>query len=62
LIVHGCFYTSESTKVFMIALEQALLKRGLPRKIYVDYTGKKQMPKFAQILFLGQEITLKTSA
>ena len=36
LIVHGCFYTSESTKVFMIALEQALLKRGLPRKIYVD--------------------------
>ena len=36
LIVHGCFYTSESTKVFMAALEQALLKRGLPRKIYVD--------------------------
>lgn len=36
LIVHGQFYVSESTKVFMGALEQALLKRGLPRKIYVD--------------------------
>jgi len=28
----------------------------------VDYTEKKQMPKFAQILFHGQEIALKTSA
>ena len=36
LIVHAQFYVSESTKVFMGALEQALLKRGLPRKIYVD--------------------------
>ncbi len=36
LIVHAQFYVSESTKVFMTALEQALLKRGLPRKIYVD--------------------------
>lgn len=36
LIVYARFYTSESTKVFMSALEQALLKRGLPRKLYVD--------------------------
>jgi len=36
LIVHGGFYMSESTKVFITALEQALLKRGLPRKLYVD--------------------------
>ena len=32
LILHGQFYVSESTKVFMGALEQALLKRGLPPK------------------------------
>lgn len=36
LIVYAGFYTSESTKAFMSALEQALLKRGLPRKLYVD--------------------------
>ena len=36
LIVHGCFYTSESTAAFITAFEQALLKRGLPRKLYVD--------------------------
>jgi hypothetical protein len=36
LTVHGCFYIPETTKAFMTALEQALLKRGLPRKIYVD--------------------------
>lgn len=36
LIVYAHFYTSESTKAFMSALEQALLKRGLPRKLYVD--------------------------
>jgi transposase InsO family protein len=36
LIVHGCFYTSESTEKFIAAFEQALLKRGLPRKLYVD--------------------------
>jgi len=36
LIVHGCFYTSESTAIFITAFEQALLKRGLPRKLYVD--------------------------
>jgi len=36
LIVHGCFYASESTAAFITAFEQALLKRGLPRKLYVD--------------------------
>jgi len=36
LILYGQFYTSETTKAFMHAFEQALLKRGLPRKLYVD--------------------------
>ena len=36
LIVHGGFYRSERTLSFMDAFEQALLKRGLPRKLYVD--------------------------
>lgn len=36
LIVYGQFYASENTQSFMHALEQAFLRRGLPRKLYVD--------------------------
>lgn len=36
LIPHGQFYTSESLVSFNLAFEQALLTRGLPRKLYVD--------------------------
>ncbi len=36
LIVYGRFYASENTGSFMHALEQAFLRRGLPRKLYVD--------------------------
>jgi transposase InsO family protein len=36
LVPHGEFYPSESLKCFTNAFEQALLKRGLPRKLYVD--------------------------
>ena len=36
LITHGQFYTSEALASFKLAFEQALLTRGLPRKLYVD--------------------------
>jgi len=36
LITHGKFYISESLISFKVAFEQALLTRGLPRKLYVD--------------------------
>lgn len=36
LVPHAGFYTSESVGSFLVALEQALLTRGLPRKIYTD--------------------------
>jgi transposase InsO family protein len=36
LICHGQFYLSEKLACYLQALEQALLKRGLPRKLYVD--------------------------
>jgi putative transposase len=36
LIPYGAFYLSESIGSFLTALEQALLTRGLPRKLYVD--------------------------
>jgi putative transposase len=36
LIPHAQFYLSETLDSFLDALRQALLKRGLPRKLYVD--------------------------
>lgn len=36
LIPHGEFYLSERLTSFLDAFEKALLKRGLPRKLYVD--------------------------
>ena len=36
LVPHGQFYLSEKLDSYLDALEQALLKRGLPRKLYLD--------------------------
>jgi transposase InsO family protein len=36
LCTHAEFYTSEKLDSYLDALRQALLKRGLPRKLYVD--------------------------
>jgi len=36
LITHGRFYSAESLSCLIQAFEQALLIRGLPRKLYVD--------------------------
>jgi len=36
LITHSQFYTSEKLDSYLDALKQALLKRGLPRRLYVD--------------------------
>jgi len=36
LVTHGAFYPSEGLGPFLEAFSRALLKRGLPRKLYVD--------------------------
>jgi transposase InsO family protein len=36
LVPHGEFYLSEALGFYLDAFEKALLKRGLPRKLYVD--------------------------
>ena len=36
LVTHGAFYPSEGLGSFLEAFSRALLKRGLPRKLYVD--------------------------
>lgn len=39
LITHGQFYLSERIDSYVNALQQALARRGLPRKLYVDNGG-----------------------
>lgn len=41
LIPHGEFYLSEKLTSFLDAFEKTLLKRGLPRKLYV---GNRSLP------------------
>src|SRR4030042_4971630 len=36
LVPHAQFYLSEGLSSYLEALEQALLRRGLPRKLYLD--------------------------
>jgi len=36
LIPHGQFYLSEGVEAYLDCLRQAILKRGLPRRLYVD--------------------------
>ena len=36
LIPYGAFFFSEGVQCYLEALEQAILTRGLPRKLYVD--------------------------
>ena len=45
LIPHGQFYFSEGLSCFMDAFRQALLKRGLPRKLY-SATGQTPFKRF----------------
>ncbi len=49
LITHGGFYLSEGIVSWLEALEKALLKRGLPRKLYVDNGAAYRSKHFEQI-------------
>ena len=48
LITNAQFYLAENLDCFRDCLS-ALEKRGLPRRLYVDYAEEKQMPKFLSI-------------
>lgn len=47
LIPHGAFYPSEGLGHFLEAFSQALSKRGLPRKLYVDNGSAFRSRQFA---------------
>jgi transposase InsO family protein len=62
LVTHAQFYLSESLDCFRDCLISALEKRGLPRRLYVDYAEEKQMPKFVSIFPASKEMASRTSA
>ena len=49
LIPFAAFYLSENLAAFLDAFEQALLKRGLPRKLYVDNGSAYRSHQFEHI-------------
>ncbi len=61
-ILYAEYYWDEKLPRMEDTFKKMILRWGIPEKVYLDYTEKKQMPKFACIYFPGREITLKTSA
>jgi putative transposase len=57
LIPHSEFYLSEATVSYLDAFEKALLKRGLPRKLYVD-NGAAFRSKHLQYITASLNIAL----
>jgi len=49
LVAHAQFYLSEGLESYLDALRQALLRRGLPRKLYVDNGPTFRSQHLAQI-------------
>lgn len=57
LIVYACFYLSETLASYLDALDNALSRRGLPRKLYVD-NGAAFRSKHLQYITASLAITL----
>ena len=62
LITAAKFYLRENIACFIDCLMLALQSRGLPRKLYVDYPERNEMPKFAGNSLPCKHIALQTSA
>jgi transposase InsO family protein len=60
LVVHAAFYATQDLAALRDALKQALLKRGLPRRLYVD-NGKIYRSRWLWLLAARLEIQLMHS-
>ena len=61
-IMYARYYWDEKLPRMEDCFRQAVLRWGLPERLYCDYTEKKQMPKFGRIFSQYKEIAFKTSA
>ena len=62
VIPYAAFAHGENTVAFLPVFKQALIRRGLPQRLFVDYPEEKQMPKFDGNLLPHKQIALQTSA
>ena len=58
----SAFAAAENTVAFLPVFKQALIRRGVPQRLYVDHAEKKQMPKSAGNLLWCKRLALQTSA
>ena len=61
-IMGARYYWDEKLPRMEDTFRRAVLRWGLPKRLYCDYPEKKQMPKFIRFFFPRKEIGLKTSA
>jgi putative transposase len=61
-IMAGRYYWDEKLPRMEDCFRRAVLRWGLPERLYCDYAEKKQMPKSGHLFFLCKEIAFKTSA
>ena len=61
-ILHAQYFWDEKLPRMEETFKTMILRWGIPVKVYLDYTEKKQMPKLNHISIPYREITQKTSA
>jgi len=61
-IMEARYYWDEKLPRMEDCFRRAVLRWGLPVRLYCDYPEKKQMPKFMSIFLLGNEMVSETSA
>jgi hypothetical protein len=61
-ILSGKYYFDEKLPRMEDTFKRLVLRWGIPLKIYLDYTERKQMPKFVHKFCSNKEIALNTSA
>jgi putative transposase len=57
LVTHAEYYLSKALHCYLDAFQQALLKRGVPRKLYVD-NGAAFRAKYLELLTASLTIAL----
>ena len=58
----AAFAPAENTVAFLPVFKQALIRRGIPQRLFVDYAEEHEMPKFVSSFFSVKQIASQTSA
>jgi len=58
VIPHAAFTLAENTRAFLPVLEQAILRRGLPQRLYVDYVARHIIDVMCRVRLCGKRLSL----